>query len=210
MLKYLFVFFLLIATAFTGFYFGSKVVRDGLVANYPTIKNLVNRSYVEVDTILTFPITAEETPVLFALSSVSKTDSPTLTVNVIAKYGTNLDTHFYKINKNGNEIEAMLPKTWVIEYKVVRYTSTLKGVSEKELLSSANKDMSILLPIKLERMKAFQAEAKSKIATALMFYFMPYQFDLKVYFDNQELKLPIVVGLNKKIEEYIGEQVGKK
>lgn len=210
MLKYFFSFVLLIATAFAGFYFGSKIVRDGLVANYPTIKNLVNRSFVEVDTSLTFPITAEETPALFALSSVSKTDSPTLTVRVIAKYGTNLDSHFYKINKNGNEIEAMLPKTWVIEYKVVSYTSTIKGVSEKELQSSANKELAILLPIKLEHMKAFQTEAKSKIATALMFYFMPYHFDLKVYFDNQELKLPIVVGLNKKIEEYIGEQVGKK
>jgi hypothetical protein len=210
MLKYFLFFVLLIATAFAGFYFGSNRVRDGLVANYPTIKTLVNRSYVEIDTSLTFPITAEETPELFALSSASKTDSPTLTVNVIAKYGTNLDSHFYKINKNGNEIEAMLPKTWVIAYKVVSYTSTIKGVSENELLSSANKDLATLLPIRLERMKAFQAEAKSKIATALMFYFMPYQFDLKVYFDNQELKLPIVVGLNKKVEEYIGEQVGKK
>ena len=180
------------------------------MANYPTIKTLVNRSFVEVDTSLTFPITAEETPALFALSSVSKTDSPTLTVRVIAKYGTNLDTHFYKINKNGNEIEAMLPKTWAIEYKVVSYTSTIKSVSEKELQSSANKDLATMLPIKLERIKAFQTEAKSKIATALMFYFMPYQFDLKVYFDNQELKLPIVVGLNKDVNEYIGEQVGKK
>ncbi len=210
MLKYFLFFVLLIATAFAGFYFGSNRVRDGLVANYPTIKTLVNRSYVEIDTSLTFPITAEETPELFALSSASKTDSPTLTVNVIAKYGTNLDSHFYKITKHGNELEAMLPKTWVIAYKVVSYTSTIKGVSENELLSSANKDLATLLPIRLERMKAFQAEAKSKIATALMFYFMPYQFDLKVYFDNQELKLPIVVGLNKKVEEYIGEQVGKK
>ncbi|HNZ72018.1 MAG TPA: hypothetical protein PKJ43_05310, partial [Prolixibacteraceae bacterium] len=82
MLKYLFFSVLLIATAFAGFYFGSNRVRDGLVANYPTIKTLVNRSFVEVDTSLTFPITAEETPALFALSSVSKTDSPTLTVRV--------------------------------------------------------------------------------------------------------------------------------
>jgi len=180
MLKYLFFSVLLIATAFAGFYFGSNRVRDGLVANYPTIKTLVNRSFVEVDTSLTFPITAEETPALFALSSVSKTDSPTLTVRVIAKYGTNLDTHFYKINKNGNEIEAMLPKTWAIEYKVVSYTSTIKSVSEKELQSSANKDLATMLPIKLERDKARAHKSfsnRGKIqnchCTHVLFYAIP-------------------------------------
>ncbi len=171
---------------------------------------MVNRSYVEVDTVLTIPISAEETPALFENSYVKETDSPTLTVRVLAKYGTNLDTHFYKINKRGNEIEAMLPKTWAIEYTVLNYSSNVKHLLEKELYVCANRDIATLLPLKLEKIKAFQAAAKTKIATALMFYFMPYKFSLKIFFGNQELKLPEVVGLNKEVEEYIGEQVGKK
>lgn len=210
MIKYLLVVLLVVVASITGFYIGTNIVRDGLVANYPTIKNLVNRSYVEVDTVLTIPISAEETPALFENSLVKKTDSPTLAVRVLAKYGTNLDTHFYKINKKGNEIEAMLPNVWVLEYTVLNYTFSAKTVDFSTLNSAANKDMRSLLPLKLEKFKSFHLAAKNKIATALMFYFMPYKFDLKLFFSNQQLPLPVVVGLNKDIQSHINEQVGKK
>lgn len=210
MIKYLLVVLLVVVASITGFYIGTNIVRDGLVANYPTIKNLVNRSYVEVDTVLTIPISAEETPALFENSLVKKTDSPTLAVRVLAKYGTNLDTHFYKINKKGNEIEAMLPNTWVLDYTVLNYTFSAKKLDFSTLNTAANKDMHSLLPLKLEKFKSFHLAAKNKIATALMFYFIPYKFELKVFFSNQQLPLPVVVGLNKDVNEYIGEQVGKR
>jgi hypothetical protein len=199
-----------VAAFFYGKYSGAMLVRDGLVANYPTIKNLANRSFLEVDTSFALEVTADDLPKLFAMSQASKTVNPLVNVSVHAKYGTDLNSHFFKMNQNGNEVEAMLPAVWVLEYSIKNASTTIASSKNEELQQALNDDLNVLLPLRLEKFKNFKIAAKNKISEALMFYLIPYQFDLKIYFENQQFKLPEVVGLNKDVKEYIEEQVGKK
>jgi hypothetical protein len=66
----------------------------------------------------------------------------------------------------------------------------------------------ILLP--LNKDKSAIKSANTKIAEALMWLFIPYKFDLKMYFDNQDFDLPSVVGLNEDVEKYLKGNFAKE
>ena len=65
-----------------------------------------------------------------------------------------------------------------------------------------------LIPL-LNKNKANQKVAKNVVAKAVMFYFMPYKFDLKLYINSEQQTLPKVPGVNQTVDEAINQMLGK-
>jgi hypothetical protein len=185
-----------------------------LVANYPTIKNLINRTYIEMDSTISIPIykglksNQDEVSILDALLESENKDTLFAIVHFRAKFGVDVDSHFFKINRDGDNLEILLPPSHVLSYAYDNH-SLLRTKNDMEDIALYHIVDEQLL-IQLEKIKYKKNEAKKLITEALMFYFIPYKFNIKMYFDNQEFPLPQVPGLNKDVKEYIEEQVGKK
>jgi hypothetical protein len=202
---------LFLAAVGTAFFYGLNKVRDGLVANYPTIKYVVNGSLIDIDSSLSFRITKAETPALFeALKGYSKSDTLEVMVPYYGRYGVDLSVRNYRVFRDGQTIEVWLPASTLIysELKFDKMSVAGKGYAGENFFAVKNELYNYLLPI-LRKHKAHQAKARKNVAKALMFYFIPYKFDLKLFIENELQTLPVLPGVNKDVDEYIKEQFAK-
>ncbi|MBK8659015.1 MAG: hypothetical protein IPN22_09135 [Bacteroidetes bacterium] len=193
----------------TAFFYGLNKVRDGLVANYPTIKYVVNGALTDIDSSITFVVTKAEAPALLeAVKSYTISDSLELTVPYYGRYGVDLSVRNYRVFRDGQTIEVWLPASTLIysELKFDKIQMNGKGYAGDNFFTVKNELYKYLLPV-LQKHKSHQAKARKNVAKALMFYFIPYKFDLKFFIENQLQTLPVLPGVNKDVDEYIKEQL---
>lgn len=193
------------------FFYGMNKVRDGLIANYPTIKNVVNGALIDVDSSISIPITKSDNEVLFAaLQTYSKGDTLALTVPYYGRYGVDLSVRNYRVFRDGQTVEVWLPSSTLIycELKFDKMLVNGKAYAGENIFSVKSELYKQLLPI-LNKQKSHQAKAKKNLAKVLMFYFMPYRFGLKLFIDSELQTLPEVPGVNKDVDEFIKEQFTK-
>jgi hypothetical protein len=206
---------ILVAVGALSFLKGVDMVRDGLIANYPTVKNVVQGANVEFfDSLLVTTITKADNEELFnLLTGDSKSDSVELIIPYYSRYGIDFSRAF-RLFRDGQTVEVWLPasKLMYCELKFERLlvggksgAFALKGDSYAAL---KNKLYAHAIPL-LEKNKANHKVAKLAVTKAVMFYFMPYKFDLKLYIDQQEQALPKVPGVNQTVEEAINQMLGK-
>ncbi|MES2619312.1 MAG: hypothetical protein V4615_00555 [Bacteroidota bacterium] len=195
---------------------GVDMVRDGLIANYPTVKYVVQGATVEFfDSLLVTTLVKADNEELFSLlKGDSKSDTLQFAIPYYARYGVDLSVRNFRLFRDGQTVELWLPQSKLL-YCELRFermfvdgklaSSALKGDSYALL---KNKLYEHIVPL-LEKNKANQKAAKKTVAKAVMFYFMPYKFDLKLYINNEQQTLPKVPGVNQTVDEAINEMLGK-
>lgn len=190
------------------FFYGLNKVRNGLSANYPTIKSLVRGARIEVDSALVMSFTKEEQPALAAaLNSISNADSFTISVPYYGRYEIDMYAHFYRILPEGNSVEMYLPAPHLsyCELHLENLVVNAKGYSGENFQAVRKALYEVALP-KLSKHRANLKAAGLSASKALVFYFVPYKLDLTLYIENQLQELPLVPGVNKDVDEYIKEQ----
>lgn len=193
------------------FFYGMNKVRDGLIANYPTIKYVVNGSLIEVDSSVSFLVNKTEQEVLFtALKNYAIGDSLEVTLPYYGRYGVDLSVRNYRVFRDGQTVEVWLPSSTLV-YSELRFDKMVVNGKpyQGENIFSAKKELYDYLLPRLNKQKSHQAKVKRNVAKALMFYFVPYKFDLKLYIDSEAQTLPDVPGVNKDVDEFIKEQFTK-
>ena len=203
------------AAFFYGKYSGANLVRDGLVANYPLFKNIVSNTNLEKDSSISLKANYAEHQVTFELFNLKESDTLNFQIPYHAVYGMDLNSKYFRVSHQGNLIEVYLPKSYVRTYAIDYERVLMNGLSAKEKVSSekysvlkSNLNEMILLP--LNKDKSAIKSANTKIAEAVMWLFIPYKFELKMYFDNQNFELPSVVGLNEDVDKYLKENFAKE
>lgn len=204
------VLFIIVVLALCGgaFFYGLNKVRNGLSANYPTIKSVVRGARIEVDSTLILSITKGEQPELVAaLKSISDADSLSISVPYYGRYEIDMFSHFYRILPEGNSVEMYLPGPQLSYCELHIDNLVVNGkVYSGENLQAVRKALyDVALP-KLAKHKANLKAARLSASKALVFYFVPYKLDLTLYIENQLQELPLVPGVNKDVDEYIKEQ----
>ena len=211
------IFFIIVAGAIIagvhiwGMKSGAELVRNGLVANFPTIKNLILGSAIEVDSTITLSLTKSDNELLFmALKGDSKSDSLWLTIPYYGRYAIDVPARSYRVIRDNETIEAWLP-AGKIQYCELKFDKMLvdgKNYTFKENAPQVKNSLYSLLIPALDKIKSHQTALKTNVTKVFMFYFMPYKFQLKVYIDNEQQVLPVVPGINKNVDEYIKEVFG--
>ncbi len=204
-----------VAGAFVfGMYSGAGKVRDGLLANYPLFKLIISNAQTEVDSVMTIALSPEEDAALYNFYKGSVNDV-VLTIPYRANYGMDLEAKNFKKDRNGDEVELILPRCYLMDYNVafddikVNGINTWKHYKDAAAYGSVKPALSELMRMRLEKQKEHIKKGKHNITVAAMWLLMPYKFKLRVFFDGQEFPLPQVPGLNKDVNEYLKEQVGK-
>lgn len=201
---------------FYGFKYGVDLVRKGLVANYPTVKNIVNGAATEVDSTANITLTKAEDEVLFNyLKGDSKNDTIQFSIPYYGRYAVDLSFRNFRIFKNEDgAVEVWLPACMLryCELKfdglVVNGKSGIAIFKTDESAAVRKKMYEYLIPA-IEKNKANQKMARLTVTKALMFYFMPYKLDLKLYIANELQPLPLVPGVNQSVDDAIKEAIGK-
>jgi hypothetical protein len=203
------------AAFFYGKYSGANLVRDGLVANYPLFKNIVSNNTIEKDSVLTIAANFEEHKSLFDIFGLKTTDSLQFKIPYHAVYGMDLNSKYFRVSQQENLIEVYLPKSYVRTFAINEksITANNKSIAENLTREQQNEVVKylneiILLPLSKDR--AAIRIANNKIAESVMWLFIPYKFELKMYFDNQNFELPSVVGLNEDVEKYLKDNFAKE
>ncbi len=201
---------------FLGMKSGADLVRNGLLANYPTVKNVVQSANVEFDTTVSVTLTSAENAEIFnLLKGANKTDSLQISIPYYGRYGIDLSVRNFRVFKNDEgAVEVWLPAV-VMRYCELKFDGlVINGSSAGTLFKGDNaaeirkKLYELLLPV-LQKNKTHVKAAKVAENKALMFYFMPYKWDLKVYIDNELQNLPLVPGVNQSVDDAIKQAVGK-
>ena len=198
------------------YYKGVEKVRNGLVANYPTVKNLVQGATTEFfDSLLVTVITKKDNEELFnLLKGDSKSDSVELAMPYNARYGVDLSVRNFRLFRDGQAVELWLPDSKLMYAELKFEGMAVNGKSAVSIINGTDyallkrKMYEALIPV-LEKSKANHKAAKLTVTKAAMFYFMPYKFDLKVYIDNEQQTLPLVPGVNQTVDEAIHQMLGK-
>lgn len=212
---------IVVAAIVAGAYFfgmksGADLVRNGLLANYPTVKNVVQSANVEFDTTVSVTLTTAENAEIFnLLKGTNKADSLQISIPYYGRYGIDLSVRNFRVFKNDEgAVEVWLPAV-VMRYCELKFDGlVINGSSAATLFKGDNaaeirkKLYELLLPV-LQKNKAHVKAAKVAENKALMFYFMPYKWDLKVYIDNELQNLPLVPGVNQSVDDAIKQAVGK-
>ena len=210
--------FLVVAAGacFMGIKYGADLVRNGIVSNYPTIKNVVHGSYIEVDSSVSVVLTKADDEELFnSLKQFSKVDTILFSVPYYGRYGVDLSVRNFRVFKNDEgAVEVWLPAV-TMRYCELKFEGlSINGTSANLLVQSADvfkirkKLYAFLIPI-LEKNKTHQKAARLAVTKAMMFYFLPYKLNLKVYIDNNEQPLPLVPGVNQSVDDAVRQAVGK-
>lgn len=205
----------IVAAAGVAFYVGAKyganLVRNGLVANHPTMKNLTSGSFYEADTAIALTIDQLNQPELFnLLAGSSKSDTILLTVPYYARYGVDLNTRYFRVVRDKETVEVSLPAVRPL-YIDIRYGGVLaNGVPVLDNLpgklnSTYTRLLYPLVEMQLQKHRQHKKAAEQKLTQAVMYYFMPYQLDLLLYIDNQRIELPLLPGVNQDVDEYLKE-----
>ena len=202
--------FIAAAAFFAGKYSGANLVRDGLVANYPLFKNIVSNTVTEKDSTLSLNVLYKDQNDLFALLGLKESDSLLLHIPYHAIYGQDLNSKYFRVSQTKNLIEVYLPKSYVRTYYINFHRVSANGKNiDKNSSENAKKLLNEMVIIPLNKDRAVVKAANTKIAEAVMWLFVPYKFELKMFFDNQTFPLPEVVGLNKDVDAFIKENIGK-
>ena len=174
MKKVLLVIFVLILIAVggaVGFYAGANKVRDGLVANYPTLKYFVEGAFYEKDSTVTLTVTKADQPDLFALLGVAPpAESAEISIPYYGRYGIDLAARNFRLFKTDNSsVEISLPPVRLLYCELKFDRMSLNGQSATALFKTDNaaviksKLYEWLIPV-LEKEKSAQKQTKTIIA----------------------------------------------
>lgn len=191
-------------TYFIGYKSGADVVRNGLLANYPTVKNVVQSSNIETDSTLTFTVQAQDDSALFnLLGNNTAGESVQVSVPYYGRYGIDLSIrHFRLFINDDKDVEMWLPGV-TLRYCELKFDQMLvngKAVTTANPAKLHKAMYDYLIPL-LSKNKSAQKAGKLAVTKALMYYFMPYKFGLKLYIDKEYQDLPLVPGANQTVEE---------
>lgn len=203
---------LIAGAAYVAFMKGLNIVREGLVANYPTVKNVVTGSLIEVDSVAEYTAIRSENSELFnALAAYAKGDTLQITVPYYGRYGVSLAVRNYRVFRDGETIEVWLPSS-TLNYCELKFEQMkLNGAFYAgDNYAAAKRELYNFLLPKLRKHKANQKAAKASAVKSLMFYFVPYKYNLKVYIENEQQPIPDLPGVNKDVDEYLKEQFGNE
>ena len=203
-----------VGSFFYGKYTGAELVRNGLSANFPITKQLFTGALTEVDSTLQLTVNRQDYPALF---DATKTigDTAKLVIAYHARYGIDLYVRFYKFQRDGNTLEAYMPKVRLFDNynKLDEFSINSKTLCQFNFDEAGRKTLRTALNevtnYYLEKDKIHINKASRRLTEVIMYYFMPYKFDLKIYYDNVEYPLPSVPGITQSVEEYVKQQVGK-
>ncbi len=193
-----------------GFIKGAEKVRNGLVANFPTVKNLVQGTTVEFDSVISVSITKQDDEALFnLLNTDSKAETVSFSIPYYARYGVDLTVRNFRLFRNEETVEVWLPDT-KLQYCELKFDRMILNEKATSNMTSAvrGKLYEFIIPV-LEKNKINRKISKTATVKALMFYFMPYKFDLKVYIAEEQQTLPSVPGVNQTVDEAINQMLGK-
>ncbi len=198
------------AAFFFGKYSGANLVRDGIVANYPLFKSLVSNSVVEKDSTISLSANYTDHKTLFSLLNLRESDTINFQIPYHAIYGMDLNSKYFRVSKTRNQIEVYLPNPYVRSLDINFEGVLINGKTTNEKLSLENnnmlkRDLTEIILLPLSKDKSAIKSANTKITEAVIWLFVPYKFELKMYFDNQNFDLPEIVGLNKDVEKYLKE-----
>jgi hypothetical protein len=165
---------------------------------------------IEKDSVVTFYLVNEKHADFFALLKHPTTDTIWMSVPYHAVYGASLDAKFYKIGQEGNQLEAYMPKPYMRSVIVGFDGVTANGKNLLDTYGRAIYDQSKtmiheMMAKPLNKDKVALEKARRNIAERVMWIFIPYKYDLKIYFDNQQYELPEIVGLNKDVDKFLKE-----
>ncbi len=204
-----------IAGAFVfGMFKGANKVRDGLLANYPLFKQIISNAQSEFDSVMTVSLSPTENATLYNFFKGNQNEV-VLSIPYRAKYGMDLEAKNFKIDREGNNLELILPRCYLMDYNLafddikVNGINTWKHFNEAAAYGSIKKELNELVRMPLEKQKAHIKTAKHKITVSAMWFLMPYKFNLRVFFSGEEYPLPLVPGINKDVQEHLKEQVGQ-
>lgn len=194
-----------IGAFFVGYQHGANKVRNGIVTNNSNFKALISNAVIEKDSSVSFYLINETHADFFALLKHPLADTIWMNVPYHAVYGANLDIKFYKIGQEGNLLDVLLPKPYMRSVLVGFDGVTANGKNlldayGKEVYNKAKPMINEMMAIPLNRDTLALENARRNMAERTMWLFMPYKFDLKIYFADQQYELPKVVGLNKDVD----------
>lgn len=185
---------------------GVDLVKQGLVDNYPLAKHLIHHTRVRTDTVIELTVSSKDIPGLNLSDSAA-----TLRIPYRAEYGIDLSVRNYKLFRDGKEVECMLPPIRCLFHSVYTKDVLLNGQAPdaptKALLQPW---MEAQLESLLIRDKRMVAEARLEITKGLMYLFIPYGFGLRLYIDNTRMELPLLPGINQKVDDYLNQLVKNK
>jgi hypothetical protein len=202
-----------------GYIFGMKsgadLVRNGMVQDYPVIKTLVTGSMVDFDSTVDVSLTMKDDSALFNyLKGTSKSDTIRISIPAYTRYGIDMAAGSVRPFEREDALEIWVPAIKLV-YCELRFDRLLvKGQPGAEIMNKADGPAirrafyNYFIPL-LNKHKSHIKAAKNNVAKSLMFYFIPFKFNLKVYIDNEQWPLPIVPGVNKSVDEAIRESLGK-
>lgn len=197
-----------------GFIKGADKVRNGLVANFPTVKNLVQGTTVEFDSVISVSLTKTDDETLFnLLNTDSKTDSVSFSIPYYARYGVDLTVRNFRLFRNEETVEVWLPDT-KLQYCELKFDRMILNGKATTIFKADNSSVArsklyeYLIPV-LGKNKINRKISKTATVKTLMYYFMPYKFDLKVYIAEEQQTLPMVPGVNQTVDEAINQMLGK-
>ena len=193
---------------FIGKFNGANLVRNGIVANYPNFKSLITNAVIEKDSTVTFYLVNKKHADFFALLKHPTADTIWMSVPYHAVYGTDLNSKFYKIGQEGNQLEALMPKPYlrsvVVGFDEVKANGkNLFDTYGREVCNQAKPMINEMMYKPLNKDKIALENARRNITERVMWLFIPYKFDLKIYFANQQYELPEIVGLNKDVDAFL-------
>ncbi len=201
--------------AVIGFYKGADKVRDGLIANYPTVKNLVQGASVEVDSVSVITLTKQDNSELFnLLNTTSGNDTLVISIPYYGRYGIDLSVRNFRVFRDGETVQVWMPATRLLYCELKFDQMLLDAIPSGTLFQKGNSTLlkqkmyAYFIPL-LERNKSNQKAAKVAVAKSMMYYFMPYKFDLQLYINEEQQQLPVVPGINQTVDEAVNQMVGK-
>lgn len=204
---------LVLVTAAAAFYTGVRYVtgkvKQGVIDNYPTFKNIVQSADIEVDTLITLEVSAESDKALYDLLNTAHAEGPlTVTIPYYSRFGIDLSVRHYRIHINDEgELEVWLPVI-APKYCEVKFDRILINGKPGNIYSSTNvietrtAIYNYLLP-ELAKHRQHKKDAALSITKALMYYVIPMQHKLKLYIDKQEQQLPLLPGVNQSIDDAV-------
>ncbi len=201
----------LVGTYFFGLKGGSNLVRNGIMANYPTVKNVVQSADVEIDSALNFSIKPEDDSLLYGLiKENSKGDSLQISIPFYVRYGVDLSVRNFRVFKDDKgDAEVWLPAV-TLRYCELKFDRMIVNGKPATGTAAAHKALYDYLIPRFEKNRKNQEAAKLNVTRAMMYYFMPYKFGLTLYIGDEQQSLPLLPGVNQTVDDAVKEAYSNK
>ncbi|MCS6935497.1 MAG: hypothetical protein NZM35_10170 [Chitinophagales bacterium] len=196
---------LVTGAAYLAFMKGVNIMRDGLVANYPVVKYVVAGASTEIDSVLQLQIRESEHTALYqALCNACNTSEMQITLPYYARYEIGLNSRYFRIIRDKNTVEVWLPDPALVfcDIKIDQMKVNGVPVSYNKYPALKQELYKTILPV-LEKNKSHLHAARQNVAKALIYYFVPYKLDLKLYINNEQQSLPEVPGVTIDVDTYL-------